>query len=155
MAITKFSSETGVSDFLVCREQVRVERFCGQRTIRADQRWCVGVWIFRTRVRGQLSSVDAQSDVESTLGGTLQIRTIDLREALLETILGDGSEGRSLKREIQDGLVLRGSPQVEDNSIKVSTGHLDRSETSTSKKAIRLVIIEFEDLASFGSLSIT
>lgn len=87
----------------------------------------------RTRVSGQAASVDGEGDVESTLGGAGQIRTVDLLETSLQTVLGDGGEGGRLKREIQDGLVLRGRPEMENYAIKVRAGHLNRGGLAASR----------------------
>lgn len=111
---------------------------------------CVGL---RTRVRGQAASVDGQSDIESALGVTRQILSVDLTETSGEAILGDGGEGRRLDREIQHSLVLLRSPQVEDDSIEISAGHIDGSETSASKRGIVLVKNAITNLASQVSLS--
>lgn len=113
-------------------------------------RRCVG---HRTRVRGQAASVDGQSDIESALGVARQILSVDLTETSGEAILGDGGEGRSLDREIQDGLIFLRSPQVEDDSIEISTGHIDGSEASASKNGIVLVKNAITNLASSVSLS--
>lgn len=122
--------------------------------IRADQSLCVGVWVGRTRVRGQAGSVDGQSDIVSAFGGAGQIRAVDLLEAGLETVLLDGGEGGSRKREIQGILVLLGGEQVEDDAIEISAGHINRNKASASKNGIMSVKIAVTNLASPVSLSL-
>ena len=94
-------------------------------------RVCERVWGARTRVCGQVASVDGQCDVESVLRGGNQMRTIDLLQTSLQTVLADGGEGGSLQRQIQGRLILNRGPKVEDNTIKVGTGHLDGSGFSS------------------------
>jgi hypothetical protein len=66
------------------------------------------------------------------------MRTINLLQLGLETILVDGSEGRSLQREIQGRLVLRRGPHVENSAIEVSAGHLNGRRFALGKKKQRL-----------------
>lgn len=98
---------------------------------RLQQIWkSVSVYAVRTRVGRQLGSVDGQSHIVALFNRRSQMRTINLLQTGLQTILVDGGEGRSLQRQIQSILILLRGPHVENHTIEISTGHLDRGGLS-------------------------